>query len=62
MDGSIVFARLRQFARFFRSMRANIPNDICIGSTVLSGLTIATDRQTDSPRYSVCNNRQHLRT
>jgi len=25
-------------------------------------LTIVTDRRTDRPRYSVCNNRPHLRT
>ena len=36
------------------------PNGISIGSTVSAGLTIVTDRQTDRPRYSVCNNRPHL--
>jgi len=26
-----------------------------------AGITTVTDRQTDRPRYSVCNNRPHLR-
>ena len=42
------------------------PNGISIGSTVFAGLTSVTDRrtdrQTDRPRYSVSNNRPHLRT
>jgi len=38
----------------------HIPNDISIGSGVSAGLTSVTDRQTDRPRYSVCNNRPHL--
>jgi len=29
---------------------------------LLGSVTILTDRQTDRPRYSVCNNRPHLRT
>jgi len=29
---------------------------ILIGSAVFAGLTIVTDRQTDRPRYSACNN------
>jgi len=36
------------------------PNGISIGSAVLAGLTIVTDRPTDRPRYSVCNDRPHL--
>jgi len=31
-------------------------------SVVFAGLKIVTDRQTDTPRYSVCNNRLHLRS
>jgi len=38
------------------------PNGISIGSAVSAGLTSVTDRQTDRPRYSVGNNRPHLRT
>jgi len=38
------------------------PNGILIGSTIFAGLTTVTDQQTDRPRYSVCNNRPHLRT
>jgi len=41
--------------------RANNPNGILIGSAVFAGLTSVTDRQTDRPRYSVGNNRPHLR-
>jgi len=37
-------------------------NSISIGSAVFAGLTIVTDRPTDRPRYSVCNNRPHLRS
>jgi len=37
-----------------------------IGSAVFAGLTTVADRQTDRQteglRYSVCNNRPHLRT
>jgi len=33
-----------------------------ISQTVFAGLTIVRDRQTDRPRYSVCNNRPHLRS
>ena len=29
-------------------------------SAVFAGLTIVTDRLTDRPRYSICNNRLHL--
>jgi len=42
------------------------PNGTSIGSAVFAGLTSVTDRQTDRqtdrPRYSVSNNRPHLRT
>ena len=37
------------------------PNGISIGSAVFVGLTSMTDRQTDRSRYSVGNNRPHLR-
>jgi len=44
--------------------RVHNPNGISIGSAGFAGLTIVTDRQTDRPtnrpRYSVCNNRPHL--
>jgi len=36
------------------------PNGISIGSVVFTGLTTVADRETDRPRYSVCNNRPHL--
>jgi len=67
MDGSIVFAMWRQCAPpsdtwFPGSIRVDNPNDISIGSAVSAGRTIVTDRQTDRPRYSVCNNRPQLRT
>jgi len=38
------------------------PNSISIGSTGFAALTSVTDRPTDRPRYSVGNNRPHLRT
>ena len=38
------------------------PNGISISSAVFAGLTSVTDRPTDRPRYSVGNNRPHLRT
>ena len=41
--------------------RLSIPNGISIGSAVFAGLTTVTDRLTDGPRYSVCNDRPHLR-
>jgi len=51
---------------FLGPTRVHKPNAIYIGSAVISGLTIVTDRPTDRPtdrqRYSVCNNRPHLRT
>jgi len=36
--------------------RFQIPNYISIGRGVFAGLTIVTNRPTDRPRYSVCNN------
>jgi len=36
------------------------PNGISISSVVFAGLRILTDRHTNRPRYSVCNNRPHL--
>jgi len=40
------------------------PHDISIGSAIFAGLTTVTnrqtDRQTDRPHYSACNNRPHL--
>ena len=43
---------------FLGSTRVHTPNSISIDSAVFAGLTIVTDR----PRYSVCNNRPHLRS
>jgi len=40
--------------------RVHDPIGISIGSAIFAGLTIVTDRPTDRPRYSVCNNRPHL--
>ena len=37
------------------------PNGISIGSGSFAELTTVTDRPTDGLRYSVCNNRPHLR-
>jgi len=52
--------------QFLGPTRAHNPNGISIGSAVSAGLTTVTDRptdrQTDRPRYSVCNSRPHLRT
>jgi len=50
--------------------RANPVYNLNSISILFAGLTIVTDRQTDrqtdrptdGPRYSVCNNRPHLRT
>jgi len=47
---------------FLQSTRAHNPNGISIGSAVFAEITIVTDRQTDRPRYSFCNNRPHLRS
>ena len=44
------------------SVRVHSPNRISIGSAVFAGLTSVTDRPTDRPRYSVYNNRPHLRS
>ena len=47
-------------------IEVHTPNGVSIGSGVFAGLRIVTDRQTDRqtdrPRYSVCKNRQHLRS
>jgi len=69
MDGLIVFARWRQIAPPFNTMPhwahpstlLSVPNDISIGSVVFAGLMAVRDRQTDRPRYSVYNNKPHLR-
>jgi len=45
---------------FLGPTRVHNPSGISIGATVSAGLTIVTDRPTDRPRYSVCNNRPHL--
>jgi len=47
---------------FLGHTRVLNPNGISIGSAVLSEPTTVTDRQTDNPFYSVCNNRPHQRT
>ena len=47
---------------FLGSTRVHSPNGIWIGSAVFTGLTVITDRETDRPRYSVCNNRPRLRS
>ena len=53
-------------ACFLWPTRIHIPKGIWIGSAVFTRLTIVTDRhtvrRTDRPRYSVCNNRPHLRS
>jgi len=43
-------------------IRVHNPNGNSIGSAVFVMLIIYTDRQTDRPCYSVCNNRPHLNT
>jgi len=47
---------------FIGSTRFLNPNGISIGLAIFAGLTTVTYRQTDRPRYSVSNNRSHLRT
>jgi len=47
---------------FSGPLKSIIQNGISIGSAVFAGLTTVTDRPTDRRRYSVCNNRPHLRT
>jgi len=49
-------------AWFLGTTRAKKPNGVSIGSAVLAWLTSVTDRPTNGPCYSVCNNRPHLRT
>jgi len=46
---------------FLGSTRLSTPNGISIGSAVFASLTTVTDEQTNEPRYSVSNNRPHLR-
>jgi len=71
MDGSIVFAGWRHYAPqsntcFPGPTRVHNPSGTSIGAAVFAGLTTvtdrATDRQTDRPHYSVCNNWPHQRT
>jgi len=49
---------------FLWSTRVHIPNGFLICSAVFAGFTVATDqptdRQTETPWYSVCNNRPRL--
>jgi len=40
--------------------RVHIPNSISISSAVFAGFITVTDRPTDTPHYSVCNNMPHL--
>jgi len=51
---------------FHLPTRVHVANNISIGSAVFTGLTIVTEqqtvRQTVRSRYSVCNNRLHLRS
>ena len=51
---------------FLGPTRVHSLNGISIGSAVFAGPIVATDRLTDRrtgrPRYSVCNNRPHLRS
>ena len=47
---------------FLGPTRVYNPNGVSIGSIVYAGVTIVTDRPTDRPRYSVCNNRPRLRS
>jgi len=47
-------------ALFLGPIPAHNPSGISIGSAVFPGLKTATDRPTDRPFYSVCNNRPHL--
>ena len=67
IDGSTVFARWHQCASpsntcFLGPTRVHNPNSISIDLAIFAGLTIVTDRQTDRPRYSVCNNRLRICT
>jgi len=45
-------------AWFLGPARVHKPNGMLIGIAMFAGLMIMTDR----PRYSICNNRPHLRT
>jgi len=46
--------------RLYEPNRAHNPNGISIGLVVFAGLMTVAARQTDRPRYSVCNNMMHL--
>jgi len=45
---------------FLESTWDNIPNDITVSSAIFAGLMVVTDRQTGTPRYSVCSNTPQL--
>jgi len=45
---------------FLGSTQVCNPNGILIGSAIFADLMTVTDRQTDRPCYSSCNNRPHL--
>jgi len=69
-NGSPLFPQNCPFARgictpsntwCFWPTRVHNLNGISIGSAIFARLTTVTDRQTDRPRCSVCNNRAHLR-
>ena len=45
---------------FLGPTQVHRPNGISISSVIVAWLTTVTDRQTDRPRYSICNNRPHL--
>ena len=45
---------------FFGPTRVHNPNGITIGSAIFAWFTIVTDRLTDRPSYSLCNNRLHV--
>jgi len=68
MDGSLVFDRLRQCAPYLYVLPwahpSPQPKRHLDRFNRFAGLTTvtdrATDRQTDRPRFSVCNNRPHL--
>jgi len=47
--------------RFLGPILDHNPNGISIGSAVFAELTSVTDRHTNRPRYTVGNNKPHLR-
>ena len=57
-DGSTVFTRLRQYAPHLIQLHGSLGLPKC---TFRTASPTVIDRQTDKPRYSVCNNRSHLR-